>query len=430
MKKIFFNMIILLLVKNFYTEDKHTIWGDAGYILKLNRIAEEKEGAIPGKEDKNATEEIERWLFNHLVYISFNYRYSNIFELGTDFSIILDDLEKNTINSIIQELSCKVSPADWVMFKFGKQKLKWGVSNVFHPIDKLEVYSDALAVRQVVEGLAGIKVTFIPFEWFSISAVILPELQMRYTRYALRFDFTLPGEVDLGIGGIKYDIKHMYDIDDGDILTERLDRGAFFIDLVKYFGNFGLYSEFEFRYSRENEYSFIDDTGEFQLYTNNNFEKTPVFRVTGGINYKMRNKPFMNVALEYFFNSEGFNSQEAKDFYSRYKYHEKYYSKDEMVLPFQFDNFGNFRRHYLYLGLTGIEPINFFSLDFTLLANLETASFIFTHGFTFNINKSIYIGLSHDFYFQFTNKDEYPSELNFNKANHVITLEVSTSYKK
>ena len=427
MKKYILLLVIIIFPIFIYSQNKNTISGEAGYILNISRLRNGLEGVIQGYKycDPNLPEE-KRWLANQLVYMDLKYRYTNLIEFGGGLSLYINDKNNNNLLTVLPQLYLKYTPIDWVSFNFGKQRLKWGTSNIFHPIDKLETQADTFDLHLLVEGLGGIRATFIPTDWFSISVLALPDYEIRWTKAALRFDF-VAWDIDIGFGGIKYDYKQIKSITSDTPEIERLDRGAAFFDIIRYFGNVGLYGEFEFRFSREKQYGFIDNSGTYQV-TREAFAAQPVFRVSTGITYKMDKKPYLNLVCEYFFNSDGFDQNEAKSFYAKYKYHRDNYSSKQMVLWQGFGKFTNFRQHYLYIGVSNIEVVDFMAFNASVISNLETLSFDFSAGITFNLNKLIYINLKYEYLHQFLDMDEYPSDLNFINDNHKITLSVSTSY--
>lgn len=450
----------------------HTITGDTGYILEAARITNGHESAVKGKdyEDGDAVnEEAERWFLHHVAYITFNYRYSNIIEAGADFSLVLEDPTANSLNTIFQKVYVKANPTLWLSMTFGKQQLKWGTMDVFHPINKLEKTGDPTANRILLEGLAGCKFVFFPTHWLAITTLVLPDLELQYTRSALRFDFTF-AEIDLGVGAVKYDFTHFdeldteYDIDvewevnpawtiqgyypevDGvtpDFLASRKHSAAGFVDFVRWFNNFGLTAEFQFKYSREMEYAMISEdavktadiskTGQsvnlpqYERFNGENIY-VPTFRAAVGFTYEMQAKPGLTLHAEYFFNSEGYTWHEAGLFYKRYTYHKENYSSYPMFLPAHLGTFGNFRQHYAYIGVTGIELTKFMQVGFSVMANCETLAFRFHHEVTFDIRNLIYLSFKYDLYHQFLDDTIYPSDLNFMDYRHKISFSVSTSY--
>jgi hypothetical protein len=231
---------------------------------------------------------------------------------------------------------------------------------------------------------------------------------------------------------IKYNYNNLESIDaaanPATAITSDLDRYALFFDAIRYFDNLGLYVEFEYRFSRENEYAFKDLAAQYQPHNGGGFTDAPVFRLTCGVSYTMEQSPYLTLMAEYFYNSEGFSASEAKEFYQSFGLHRALYPNDPVFLPQNFGTFGSFRRHYVCLGVTGLQAANSVSLGFLVLSNPETLAFDFIPQVTLDINKSVFFNLKFEYLHQFLDKDEYPTELNFIDYNFRITLSVSTNF--
>jgi hypothetical protein len=213
------------------------------------------------------------------------------------------------------------------------------------------------------------------------------------------------------------------------LAPERLDRVAGFIDLIRYFDNFGIYGEFELRYSRELEYAFRQTAVDSYIFDSYDTLSYPVFRVSAGLHYRMQAfKPYCDIILEYFFNSEGLNNEEAKDLFTDYStYYSPLPAADNRV-PGALTRFGGFRKHYLYLGLLNIEVTNAIQLGLSTAVNLDTLFFNFRPEINFNINNLVFLALQYDFYHQFMDINDYPSLFNFMKNNNTLQIIVKTNF--
>jgi hypothetical protein len=406
------------------------IWGDVGYSLDFTRVREGREGAIPGETDGTGVDELERWLALQNAFISFNFRYANFIDFSSEFSLDLTKLDATSLPDLVRVISLKASPALWCDLTFGKQRLQWGTANIFPAIDKLESVSDPLGMRSFREGVTGLKAVFTPTDWFSASLLVLPEAQLRRTRFAGRLDL-LFWDIDLGIGAVKYNYVKIDDITDAGLNsraeTTPHDRVALFLDAIRYFDNFGVYTEFEYRYSRDNEYA-LEDAGSTYISENgNDFFDVPVIRWTTGMSLTIGSGQGM-INAEYLYNSEGFNKSEAEIFYTRFNTHLASNPADPRFLPVDFGRFGSFRKHYLAIGAMNINLIDDFSFSLLILCNLESLAFDFSPSITLTVNKSVFIKFKYDFYHQFTDLAANPSELSFMDYNQRLSISVTTSY--
>jgi len=413
-----------------HAEITQQFWGEIGYILDLDRIKEGNESALSGKNDGDRVDEIDRWLAGQTAYVSMYFSYHNLLELGSDFTLDLNDLTSTSLPNLVKVLYISASPTSWCNITFGKQRLKWGTARVFNAIDKLETINDPFGIRSLREGVSGVKAVFTPLDWLSLSLLALPESELRWSRFAVRLDLLFL-EIDAGLGVIKYNYSNLESIDTSGTpaaITSDLDRYAVFFDAIRYFDNFGIYTEFELRWSRENEYAFKDLASVYRPHNGDDYLNVPVVRLTCGISYTMEESPYMTLMAEYFYNSEGFSNAEARQFYQSYGLHRGLYPGDPVFLPQNFGTFGSFRRHYVCLGFTGLQATGFMSVGLLVLSNPETLAFDFIPQATLDINKSVYFNLKFEYLHQFLDKDKYPSELSFLDYNFRITLAVSTNF--
>jgi hypothetical protein len=426
-----FLLAILIPGGALYAEITQQLWGEIGYILDLNRVKEGSESSIDGRNDGERVDEIDRWLAGQTAYVSMYFSYHNMLELGSDFTLDLNDLSSTSLPELVKVLYVSASPTDWCNLTFGKQRLKWGTARVFNAIDKLETIIDPFGVRSLREGVSGIKAVFTPLEWMSLSLLALPDSEFRWSRFAGRLDILFL-DIDAGFGVIKYNYSNLEGVDTAAApaaaQTSDLDRCALFFDAIRYFDNLGLYAEFEYRFSRENEYAFKDITAQYRPHNGGGFTDVPVFRLTCGITYTMEESPYLTLMAEYFYNSEGFSNAEAREFYRSFGIHRSLYPSDPVFLPQTFGTFGSFRRHYVCLGVTGLQAPGFMSVGLLVLSNPETLAFDFAPQVTLDINKSVFFNLRFEYLHQFLDKDEYPSELNFLDYNFRITFCVTTNF--
>ena len=97
--------------------------------------------------------------------------------------------------------------------------------------------------------MPGINAEYFATEWLGISVFAIPQEELRWSRFAGRFDLVL-FDTDIGLGVIKYNFDHIESIAATGLKTDTRDRYAWFFDMKRYFNIFGLYAEFEYRNSR------------------------------------------------------------------------------------------------------------------------------------------------------------------------------------
>ncbi|UCG70616.1 MAG: hypothetical protein JSV09_06255 [Thermoplasmata archaeon] len=415
-----FILIILLCVSTVAnSEMEPRIWGEIGYILEGDRIKSGHEASLPDFTPGEKVDESDRWLSTQSAYLELNARVSNRMFVAFDTDLSLSGTDRGTFDNTLKQIYVSATVSDWCMLVFGKQRLKWGTAKVFNAIDKLEEVLDPFSDRRFREGLAGVKSVLIPSEWFSLSLVAMPETELGSSRFATRFDF-LVLDTDIGFGVIKYNFDHLIK-DPISPTKENSDRYAAFFDIIRYFNNFGLYFECEYRTSREMEYAFMNPNNIYDRFYGFD-SKDSVFRVSTGAHYRIERALKMDLLLEYFYNSEGFYDDEAKDFYKAYKDH---YPE---VLPENFGQFGSFRRHYLYLGLQNIEVTDNLNIGISATANIETLFFNFKPEMEYDIDNKIFISIEYDLFHQYRDGEKYPSLFNFMDRNNSVKLSVTTSF--
>jgi hypothetical protein len=404
-------------------QENNDLWGSGGYYLESYR-----------KKSMDA-EGINRWFNTQYVYLGLNYRFLNSMEATADIMHYLTPAPGfNDPLISIQKLYISTTVSDWLCLTFGKQRLKWGTAKVYNSIDKLQAVVNPYDTRQMLEGVPGINAEYFISEWLGFSVFAIPREELRRTGFAGRFDLVLL-DTDIGLGVIKYNFDHIKAITQSGLETETKDRYAWFFDIKRYFGSVGVYSELEYRTTREKEYAFFNGV-EYNL-NNKNTARNNVYRVTAGMDFpfKISGRSDMTLSMEYFYNSEGFSENEALEFYKNYKTHIPAVSfnspviKTPMLLPSDFSRYGTFRKHYYFLSFSGIQII-FNKMWFSLssLGNLETLSCSFQPEFLFKIDNLVFINLNYNYYHCFKNEDKYPSELNFFDRNQSLALSVNISF--
>ncbi|MFH1963714.1 MAG: hypothetical protein ABIJ30_12745 [bacterium] len=425
--KVYFSLMFILfcMTEIAQAELEPRIWGETGYVIKSDRISSGHELSLPDFISGKKVNETDRWLFTQSAYLELNARLSNRMFVGFDTTLLLSGKEVGSLSNTLKQIYIIVPVSDRCMLSFGKQRLKWGTAKVFNAIDKLEKVLDPLSDERFKEGVAGIKVVLIPSEWFSFSLVAMPETGLNSSRLASRFDF-LVLDTDIGFGMIKYNFEHL--TGSSFLTKEKLNCYAAFFDLIRYFGNLGLYLESEYRNLREMEYAFENTDNSSYKVNEYDTVNQPVFRMSTGVHCRIENTLKMDLLFEYFYNNEGFNDAEAKNFYNTYKYYTTSYPKGNHQLPANFVQFGSFRRHYLCLGLQNIEVANNLKLGISAIANLEPLFFDFKPEMEYIIDNNIFILVEYDLYHQYVDSEKSPSLFNFMDKNNSVKLTIKTNF--
>jgi hypothetical protein len=423
LKKCVLIAIFLLICGGLWAQLDLYLYGDSGYLLNLYRVRQDHEAAIPEQEDGDDVDEIERWLFDQLVYLSLSLQYSNVLEVHGDISTPLLWQQAGIVEPSLQQLYLTLLPTDWLSLVLGKQKLQ----------------------RILQKGVNGLKIVLIPTEWLGLSLLGMPDEELRWFKAAFQCELLIE-ETEIGFGAIKYNHNHLQDMtiswQEEDFTVQmddkQYDRLALFLTFINFFGDLGIYSEFEYRYSREREFAFIDDdfdmaavmTGNpYSYYTRGDgFLDNNIFRITAGLHYLLPQPPYLNVIIEYFYNGEGFTRSQAIDFIDRYQYHMDNYAHLPFTLPPALNRFGSLRQHYLFFGLTDINATDYITLSLSSLANLESLALILVPEISIQINEIIFMNLKYEWLHQFLDKEEEPSDLYFVPMDHRFSLGVNTSF--
>ena len=409
----------------------HSLHGDAGYVLQLQRVNEGSEGQLPGRSDGESVPEFDRWLTGQSAFIGIDYRYSHFIGVQARVVSSLQGEGAVTLMPTLQQLSLMIAPLDWASITMGRQNLKWGTARTYNAIDALEVVAEPFAASftddVIRRGFSGMKLLLIPNEWLSFSLLGIPAEEIRWSRLACRLDLLL-WDTDIGIGASNYAYTNLKGITAGSVpVTEKQDRVAVFFDCARYFGNLGFYGEAQWRYSRQNRYGFKGTT-DYSINTED-YADAHVLRVTGGVHYQMAAPPFLDLSLEYFYNSEGYDTEEARDFHSKYEYHASNYDLRlyPMVLPPNFGTFGSFRRHYGYAGVS-VEILSDVRIGLRAHMNIETLAYMIQPSVSMVFHNAVSATLAYSGSYQFLDRQERPSELSFSVSDHVVTFSIGAAF--
>jgi hypothetical protein len=264
----------------------------------------------------------------------------------------------------------------------------------------------------------------------SVSALVIDREPLDDTRYALRLD-TMVGNVDLALGLITYDHVHLRGRPAGSPASfsldeQRLERVAAFAETAGYIGQLGFYGELELLESRDMEYAFADPAGGPGTVSDASFADDASIRACVGLSYEQYGDVQYRVAVEYFYNSEGFGTTEARRFLEAFQQHPA--GAERLVYP-HFGELGWFRRHYGAVSLDNVEVVNHLFFGLYAATNLDAGAYLVSPELTLQLlNNELLIKLKHNWYSATRDRATDPSILSFLPRDQETSLIVGYSY--
>jgi hypothetical protein len=356
--------------------------------------------------------------------LSLNVQAAGGLELLADFTLPFSPDEDLAPEAVVLQLFVRFSPFDGATVSAGRQRLNWGTAKIFSAIDTLEVRANPLDLRVVLPGVTGLKVELMPSDRIGISLVALPTTNIRWSRAAVRLDLveeTLG--LDLGLGAVKYTFLDRT-VPGAD--PQPLDDLALMSDGAWSSGPLVLYEEMQLRWGRETGYSFPGMSGFDDL----GGRGEAVFRGVGGIMLQAGlglARP-ATILVEYLYNGDGFNPDEARQFESRYAAWQTAGSPSGAQMPAVLTILGGFRRHYLsaalqdvaldktvFLGVTGVMGID------SLLARLGIS-------LEWKPSQETSVMMGYELFHAFLLAADQPTELLLVPFCSRVTLAISTSF--
>jgi hypothetical protein len=410
-------------------------WGGAWYSLS----AQDKPGAAT----------ISDWSAAQHAGLSFNLRSPSGLEILSDLSVKLNSLSENSLETVIQQLSIRFAPSDWLSLVAGKQRLKWGTGKVFAAIDKGEQRADPLDRRAVLSGLSGVKAEILPLDWLGVSLLVMPETDLRWTRFAGRLDLTVADlGLDFGFGAIKYQYapwKTQYSLSDpagqdlgvalaaGADCQDRLDRVALIADGAWGAGDITIYGEGELRWGRETGYWLPGMVRAEDFGTASRDQL--VVRGLAGLMWQLQlglSRP-ASLILEYDFQGDGLDQAESAAFRDRWQAWQGLAAATpalagQGVVPAGFYGTGSFRRHYAALALNGLALDRYLLARGSLIAGLDSGLLLGSLGLSYEFLKGVSVDLGWDAWGALLPESEQATELMLFGGRNRLSLSVSAGF--
>lgn len=362
------------------------------------------------------------WSTAQEAFLTGDIRYGALGKFAFDLSQLVGNTQSKTRDATefeVTELYADPISLDSGTFslRVGRQRLKWGVMEFFHPIDTLEESRDPFRARQVLKGLDAIKISHIASPSLSGSFLAIRDRDADAARFALRLD-TVQNDFDVSAGLLTY-FQTQAEARGGspNLWTRRHTEYALFFETAGFIDQLGIFSEAQLSSSRNMAFAFIDGAGNATVWSDPDFSDTPVFRGAVALQYERFQPPAFKIRGEYFYNSGGFDSDESRAFYSAYQQDKPLY-----LYP-RFGEFGQYSRHYAGLSLSNIQIAEHLKFGSKLAAALDSGAAIFAADLTYsfdNNNSQVFLQYSH--FDHFRDSDRFPGETNFLQSDQALTL--------
>jgi hypothetical protein len=389
---------------------KQRSWGEAYYLAVGN---------------DGVSTALDQWRMTQEAGVSLNFRTDSGIEVLSDFVVPINPGMAISPSAVIQQLSLRYSPSDLVTLIVGKQRLNWGTAKIFSAIDTLEVRANPLDVRSVLTGISGIKAAIIPNDWLSLSFVLLPDDEPRWSRGAARIDFLAEDlGLDLGLGVVKY--AYLDWTVTPPAAPGKLDHIAVMSDGALSAGSLVLYEETQLRWGRETGYQFPT----MPSFADLGGADRPIFRGVGGAMIQVElglSRP-VTVLAEYLYNGDGLDEQESRDFASRYAAWLGSGMPAGAQVPGAFTGIGGFRRQYIAASLQEIALDRYFLVSTTGILCLDTLLARLEVSLEWDLSQESSITMTYEYLDTFSDASLQPSELLLVPFRNRLTLTFTASY--
>ena len=312
----------------------------------------------------------------------------------------------------------------WMTATLGKQMLVWGTARVFSSLDRLEALPDPLKIKKIFPGLTGVKIEFIPNDWLSICLLGIPEYDLRDSRGALRADVLL-GEWDLAAGILKYTSRPFMDFTT--LSRDSLDKPAGFITASWFSEWFGFYGEMQLKGSRDRDWvlkSGLDNQ------TITWFASEQGINITGSAGVQISLSVWLNgtvtVLGEYHYQGDGFDSSEMDLLWKSWKTWKN--STTALFVPPSGLSLGYLRKHYGYLGFSGIPLTEKISLGFSLHTGPESGFYLGSTDLIWNLDPNLSLGMGYRRAGQWRDEATDPGDLFLLTWRDQVSLFLSGSF--
>jgi hypothetical protein len=388
------------------------VWGSVGYLGNAGRL----------KDAVREAEDLSTWSTAQEVFLTGDIRYGALGKFAFDLSRLVGNTESEARDDTefeVTELYADPLSLDSgaLSFRVGRQRLKWGVMEFFHPIDTLERQPDPFRARQVIKGLDAVKASYISSPSLSGTLLAIQDQDAEAARFALRLD-TLVDDFDVSAGLITY--FHNQAEDRGDspgLRTQRDTEYALFFETAGFVDQLGIFGEAQLSSSRNMAFAFADGAGNTAVLSDPDFSDTPVFRGAIALQYERFQAPTFKIRGEYFYNSGGFDNDESKAFLAAYQQYQPFY-----LYP-RFGEFGWYSRHYAAFDLSNIKLADHLKFGSKLAAALDSGAAIFSADLTYSFdNNNGQVFLQYAYFDSFRDSDRFPGETAFLQSDHALTL--------
>jgi len=394
------------------------IWGSVGYLGNASHLQE------GDREAGNHS----TWSTAQEVFLTGDARYGSIGKFAFDLSQQVDNTDaeaRNDTEFAVTKLYADPLSLDSgaLSLRVGRQRLKWGVMEFFHPIDTLEEPRNPFLARQVIKGIDALKISHIASPSLSDSFLAIRDRDEDAARFALRLD-TVMDDFDINAGLLTYFQNEPEDRGDSlGLRTTRNTEYALFFETDGFIDNVGIFSEAQISSSRNRAFAFTDSAGNATLWSDPDFSDTPVFRGAIALQYERFQAPTFKIRGEYFYNSGGFDRDESKVFFAAYQQDSAAY-----LYP-RFGEFGEYSRHYAALALSNVAIADHLKFGSKLATALDSGAALFSADLSYSFdNNNGQVFLQYTRFASFRDSDHFPGETAFLPSDHGLTLYLAWNF--
>lgn len=397
--------------------DNWQIWGSVGYLGNAGRLKDE----IRNAQDLSA------WSTAQEVFLTGDARYGSRGKFAFDLSRLVGNTEseeRDDTEFTVTELYADPLSLDAGTFslRIGRQRLKWGVMEFFHPIDTLEEPRNPFLARQVIKGLDAFKASYIASPVLSGAFLTIRDREEDAARFALRLD-TIVNDFDVSGGLLTYFQNEVEDGSAVGLRTARETEYALFFETAGFVDQLGIFGEAQLSSSRNKAFAFSDGVGNVTVLSDSDFSNTAVFRGAIALQYERFQAPVFKIRGEYFYNSGGFDSDESKAFLAAYQQYPAFY-----LYP-RFGEFGEYSGHYAALALSNIELADHLKFGSKLATALDSGAAIFSADLTYTFdNNNGQVFLQYTRFDSLRDSDRFPGEAAFLPSDHGLTLYLAWNF--
>ena len=280
-------------------------------------------------------------------------------------------IEKGTLENSLDELYLELNPSESLFFDLGKKNIAEGVGYAWNPTDFLSDLEnsnqaeDTRQKREEQEGVIGLKGEyFLPY--FILTAVIVPKIEQwdqraNAPRALIKF-YTLINDFDVSL--IAY--------------AEEKKKPKLGLNFSSTIGeSLEVHSETSLRQGTYRYYVTQVGPGYYEFIQKNKESNYLYLKVLVGGQYTLPDNT--NLILEYYYNQEGYNFSEWRDYFEYLKFcGERYKNESLYVLYLLMGNtyftLTDLRQNYLFLRFSRPDILDLFEVSWNSIFNLDDAS--------------------------------------------------------